>query len=70
MSRWTDSDNLNAREALVMGGPLDGLRIMVNETKGAYRWPDVFDLTGYRFHPSVWAFTPTGYEPAYHGAAR
>lgn len=54
--RWNDSDNLAGREALVEGGPLDGLRVVVAERIGTYRYPDVVDLTGYCFDPERWAF--------------
>jgi hypothetical protein len=40
----------------VVGGPCDGLRIVVREQGGRYRHPDAFDLTGYVFDPERWEF--------------
>jgi hypothetical protein len=54
--RWTDSDNLRGREALVVGGRYDGLRVTVNVRSGEYRHPDVIDLSGYEFNPTTWTF--------------
>ena len=55
--RWTDADNLGAREARIVGGPCDGLRVAVRFQPGrGYRYPDVFDLGGYEFDPDAWAF--------------
>lgn len=54
--RWTDSDNLRSRDALVIGGPSDGLRVAVREQSGRYRYPDVLDLSGYVFDPERWVF--------------
>lgn len=63
MTRWTDSDNLNGKEAVVAGGPLDGMRVVVNQrgdrllrNGGEYRYPDVVGLDGYRFDPATWTF--------------
>ena len=56
MKHWTDSDNLQGREALVVGGPLDGLRVTVNERAGELRHPDVIDLSDYRFDREAWAW--------------
>jgi hypothetical protein len=59
--QWTDSDALNATDALVVGGPSDGLRIPVRhqltEHVNQYRYPDAFDATGYVYHDrmaSIW----------------
>lgn len=56
--RWTDSDNLRARDAAVVGGPSAGLLVAVNERgdNGVYRYPDVIDLSGYTFDPDSWEF--------------
>lgn len=63
MTRWTDSDNLNGKEALVKGGPIDGMRLVVNQRGdrllrlgGEYRYPDVVALDGYQFDAEAWAF--------------
>ena len=60
-ARWTDSDNLNGREALAVGGPLDGMRIVVNRrgVGGDFRYPDVVGLDGYEFDPHTWRFVWT-----------
>lgn len=55
--RWTDSDNLNGQEALIADGPHAGLRIVVNQKGGDYRYPDVVDLSAYRFDPEAWSFS-------------
>lgn len=61
MTRWTDSDNLRGREATVIGGPANGLRIVVRQrdTQIRYaqiRYPDVFDLSDYDFDAQSWTF--------------
>lgn len=59
MKRWTDSDNLHGREALVVGGPHDGLRVVVNARAGRtemMRYPDVIDLSDYVFDAETWTF--------------
>ena len=52
--RWTDSDNLRARDALVVGGPLDGLIVAVSDSPKGLRYPDVIDLTHYRLDTHEW----------------
>ena len=54
--RWTDSDNLRSRDALVVGGPSNGLLIPAREQNGRVRYPDVIDLTGYVFDADKWEF--------------
>jgi len=54
--KWTDSDNLRGREALVVGGPYDGMRVTVNDSAKGLRYPDVVDLTGYVFDREAWQF--------------
>lgn len=56
MTRWTDSDALNGREAQVVGGPSDGLRILVNDRAGQLRYPAAFDATDYAFSREQWQF--------------
>ena len=55
-TQWTDSDALNAKDALVVGGPSDGLLIPVNSRAGQLRYPAAFDATGYTFLPERWMF--------------
>lgn len=64
---WTDSDVLNAREALIVGGPSDGLRILVSDGKKGLRYPDVIDLSGYVFDRGTWEFRDCG---CAHGCER
>ncbi len=54
--RWTDSDNLRARDALVIGGPQDGLRISVHDGVKGLRYPDVFDMSSYVFDRETWTW--------------
>lgn len=54
--RWTDSDNLNGREALCVGGPLDGMLVVVNRRGGQYRHVDLAGLDGYEFDADAWRF--------------
>lgn len=58
--RWRDSDNLNGREALAIGGPLDGLRVVVNRSGGHFRHVDLAGLRGYEFDPDAWVFVWEG----------
>ena len=57
--RWTDSDNLQSRDASIIGGSLDGLRVAVREQRGRYRYPAVFDLSSYVFDSEGWQFVET-----------
>jgi hypothetical protein len=56
--KWTNGDVLHAREAMVVGGPLDGLRVAVRHDpeRNEYRHPDVVDLSAYIFNPESWQF--------------
>jgi L-fucose isomerase-like protein len=54
--QWTDSDNLRGREALVIGGPSAGMRVVVNDSAKGLRYPDVLDLGGYVFDREEWVF--------------
>jgi hypothetical protein len=55
--RWTDSDNLKSRDALIVDGPQAGLLIPVAEKRtGEFRHPDVTDLSGYVFNAQDWTF--------------
>lgn len=54
--KWTDSDNLGGRDALVVGGHADGMLVSVRRKRGQYRYPDVVDLSGYIFDPVRWEF--------------
>lgn len=58
--KWTDSDNLAARDARVIGGPNAGYLIPVAFRGGVYRHPDVTNLTGYIFDPDEWVFRWNG----------
>lgn len=60
MLRWTDSDNLRSRDALVVGGPSDGLLVAAREQNDRVRYPDVLDLTGYVFDTNTWQFRYDG----------
>lgn len=60
--KWTDSDNLHAREAAVVGGPNEGLRVAVRLQGDRFRHPDVVDMTGYLFDEATWRFYWTGRE--------
>lgn len=55
MLRWNNSDNLHGVEALVVGGPQAGLRVVVSWRAGNYRHPDVLDA-GYVFDRGLWQF--------------
>lgn len=56
--KWTDSDNLVSRDALIVGGPNDGLRIAVADRGSlvGLRYPDVTDLSEYEFNAEAWRF--------------
>ena len=57
--QWTSSDNLRARDAPVNGGPLDGMRVAVNDSRKGLRYPDVVDMTGYRLDVNRWTWVWT-----------
>ena len=41
------------------GGPLDGMRVAVNDSRKGLRYPDVVDMTGYRLDVNRWTWVWT-----------
>jgi hypothetical protein len=61
--QWRFPYRHRARQALVVGGPNNGLLIEVKEKDGDFVFPDVVDWSPYTFDPEAWEFRYTPSEP-------